>query len=109
MSNISARNSSDIRSVTGNDLPRAKAAFHAPGPRKAFLAVIFDGKGPKVSTHATQTGLHVVSPPGSVNRLNSFGFTVGVDPFAFMLVILPFGVYRGIPEGTALLPQIVFV
>src|SRR5260370_38425072 len=74
MSNISARNSSDIRSVTGNDLPRAKSAFHAPGPRKAFLAVIFDGKGPKVSTHDTQTGWHDGWPPGRVHSLNAFGF-----------------------------------
>src|SRR6267143_960526 len=109
MSNISARNSNDTRSVTWKVLPSAKSAFHAPGPRNAFLAVMFAGKGPKVSMHPSHAALHVESAPGSVSKENSFGFPVGVEPLALMLVIVPFGVYRGIPEGTPLLPASVFV
>src|SRR5260221_701727 len=64
MLNISARKSKDMRSVSANDLPNAKSAFHAPGPRKAFLAVMFAGNGPKVSMHPSHAGLHVESAPG---------------------------------------------
>src|SRR5882724_626851 len=99
MLNSSVRNSNDTRSVTEKVLPSAKSAFHAPGPRNAFLAVMFAGKGPKVSIHppvevscTIQAALHVESAPGSVSRLNSFGFPDDVEPLALMLVIVPFGV-----------------
>src|SRR6266403_301165 len=82
MLNISARKSKDMRSVSANDLPNAKSAFHAPGPRKAFLAVMFAGNGPKVSMHPSHAGLHVESAPGSVSRLNSFGFNLLTLPGA---------------------------
>src|SRR6267154_1088317 len=109
MFNISARKSKDMRSVSANDLPNAKSAFHAPGPRKAFLAVMFAGNGPKVSLHPIHAGLHVESTPGTDSSLNSFGFPDGAEPLALLLVIVPFGVYRGIPESTTLFPPSVFV
>src|SRR5215472_10151960 len=103
MSNISARNSRDTRSLTAKDLPIAKSAFHAPGPLKAFLPVMFAGKGPNVSTQlpgtapkevslSIQAELHVSFAPGSVSRLNSFGFPDGAEVFTEKLLIVPFGV-----------------
>src|SRR5215472_1305255 len=90
MSNISARNSRATRSVTAKDLPRAKSAFHAPGPLKAFLPVMFAGKGPNVSTQlpgiaprdvsfCIQTELHVSLASGRIKRLNSLGLPVEVE------------------------------
>src|SRR5215472_2722779 len=102
MSNASARNSRATRSVTAKDLPRAKSPFHAPGPLKAFRRVMLDGKGPNVSMHPNHAVLHVSSGAGSVRRLNSLGFFVGAEVFTEKLVIVPLGVYRGIPEGTPL-------
>src|SRR5260370_40886214 len=37
------------------------------------------------------------------------GLRLGVDPFAFLLVFVHYGVKGGFPGGTALLPPIVFV
>src|SRR5438045_2322000 len=47
MSNPSARNTRLICSWIGNVLLSAVSRFHAPGPRKAFLAVMLPGYGPQ--------------------------------------------------------------
>src|SRR5215469_9878878 len=84
-----------MRSVRVKNLPRARSRFHPPGPRKAFLAVILEGNGPK-SEIPPSAVLPKLLATGSVKRLKTFPPWSTPLPVA-KLEIVPAGTYLGMP------------